>query len=189
MGEKLTFALDHDHVQLMAWMVECPDPNLWHELVVGLDLTTGLGLDSALWIVQQPDCDMATAAAALIRLEAWEYVIVPLENKTYADPRIFEIAKVICNRSEAEGYHRNLIGWDRSRLRFTPKVMLQHIYAFCELKGLAREQTYLPIPINLLSGDFDKALPMREYIVDESSVTHISALDSARQQASGYVLH
>ena len=189
MGNRLAFAFDRDRAQLMAWMVECPDPNLWHEIVMGLDLRTGLGLDSALWIVQQPQCDMATAAAVLIRLEAWEYVIVPAEKKTYADPRIFKIAEAICTRSEGAGYSRNKIGWDRSRLRHSPKVMLQHIYAFCAQKGLVHDQTYLPIPVTLLSGNFDKTLPRREYVIDAEGVTHVSAMDAVTQKAMGFTLH
>ncbi|MBO6602593.1 MULTISPECIES: hypothetical protein [Paracoccaceae] len=186
---KLAFTVDRDRAQLLAWMVECPDPNLWHEIVVGLDLTTGLGLDSALWIVQQPECDMATAAAALVRLEAWEYIIVPTEKKRYADARIFEIARAVCMRSQTDGYQRNRIGWDHSRLHHSPKVLLHHIYAFCEQKGLAHDQTYLPIPVSLLSGDFDKALPLQEYIADESGLTHVSALDPVTQKGMGYTLH
>ncbi|QBX99642.1 hypothetical protein E2K80_01975 [Rhodophyticola sp. CCM32] len=187
--DKPTFAFSRGHAELMEWMVECPDPDLWHEIVVGSDLTGELGLEPVLWIVQQPTCDMATAAAALVRLEAWEYVIVPVEKKAYADPLIFEIAKVICTRSEGDGYQRNKIGWDLGRLRFSPKVMLNHIYAFCEQKRLARDETYLPIPVTLLSGNYAKTVPQREYMIDAEGVTHISTLDAETRKAIGHTLH
>ncbi|WP_347311267.1 DUF4274 domain-containing protein [Defluviimonas sp. SAOS-178_SWC] len=183
--EDMTFSFE-DWERTIGFLEGGRDPDLWHQLVDGMNYDDPRALDYVLWIVRQPDCDIATAALTFVSLRCADHVCAAPRLHSGADDRVSRIASEICARSEASGYTRAKIGWHAPDHIPTPAAVLADIRANCAKLGLAAGRTHLPIPAAVLGADFDKPPAAASYFVDEGGFTHMSAMDPFMQAIMGF---
>ncbi|MGB3179009.1 MAG: DUF4274 domain-containing protein [Albidovulum sp.] len=162
------------------------NPDLWHQIVDGMNYDSPWALDYVLWIVRQPDCDAATAALAFVYLGCAPYVYASHDAGSYADERVSLVASEICNRSNGASYTRARIGWHAPDHIPTPATVLKDIRENCDRLGLTVGQTFLPIPSSVLGAGFDKPPAPTEYFVDEGGFSHMSTMDPFMQSIMGF---
>lgn len=186
--EELYFGFE-DRDRTFAWLQKERNPDLWHHILYGMNYDSPSALDYIQWIVSQPDCDVATAAAALIHCQCWHYVYQSPDEHAYADARQLLIASEVCHRSENAGYSRARIGWHPPYGGPSPASVLEKIHAGCAERGLAGGKTLLPVPATILGANFDKPPAPVEYFIDEGGFSHLSTMDPFMQKIMGFKSH
>lgn len=173
----------------LAFLEDGRDPDLWHQIVDGLNYDSPWALDYVLWIVRQPDCDLATAALAFVSLRCAPYVYGAPDTARHFDDRHLRIATEICHRSAASHYTRAKIGWHAPEHHPSPASVLADIRSTCHARGLAPDQTFLPIPEAVLGANFDKPPAPVNYFVDEGGFSHMNTMDPFMQAIMGFKRH
>ncbi|MCT4558896.1 MAG: DUF4274 domain-containing protein [Pelagimonas sp.] len=74
------FEISTDSADFMTWLSKQRDPNLWHQIASG-GLNWGLecNVATAAWIVDQPECDPATAAGLFLNFQGQDIVGLPVD--------------------------------------------------------------------------------------------------------------
>lgn len=147
------------------------NPELWHILVDGLDLANPVAAPIVDWIVSQDECDRATAALALIRTDAANLMLFDNGERCPQHLRArWEIARKVCERSEANGFVRTgldlaSIGEDNDQSGLL--VLLAKRDAEMGDHHLV---TPWPVPAMLLSDDFVGSAPEVPYRVVDGAL-------------------
>ena len=67
----------------MTWLHAQRDPKMWHQIVSGgLNWDVSSNVEAISWIIEQPECDPATAAGLFLRLNGQDIVGLPLAEMT-----------------------------------------------------------------------------------------------------------
>ena len=144
------------------------EPELWHEIVFSINHDTMYAYEILEWIVEQPECDIATAYAVLATTAGH----LCIYEKTH-DIEIFELSEIIIQRAQDGLYTRSLIGLDRVYL--PPSKMAKEIEEGC-MKLPDSEQTKLPVPTVLLEHTYpETGRFFTGYMGDETGIWHIKS--------------
>lgn len=118
----------------IAWL-RAASPDDWHR--VALDYNWDEGVETLYWIVQQPDCDRATALDIFWKGQpAWYLYLALKEGRDEADDPTWTMLKYIAARIHARGYTRSKIAFDA-----TPALRQD----FAELSGYAEQLANPPL--------------------------------------------
>lgn len=142
------------------------NPELWHVLVAGLDPKDDRAAPVISWIVNQKECDRATAALALIRSDAVSLMPYADVASCPADLQArWQIARTVCYRSETGGYTRAGLdlAWahednDQSGLLVALATRAMEV----EEQG---KSAPWPVPETLLAEDFEGSAPNVPYTI------------------------
>jgi hypothetical protein len=96
----------------IAWL-KTASPDDWHR--VALDYNWDEGVETLYWIVQQPDCDRATALDIFWKGQPAWYLHEAVEDGEDADNLIWTMLKYIAARINARGYTRSKIAFDATQ--------------------------------------------------------------------------
>ena len=143
------------------WLEEYRDPDFWPELIRGMNPDLDAALPVIGWIVQQPDCDRATAAMAFVLLGG--DIIV---GKSRADLRgqRENLCADICERAANGGYERQDFSLAAMGLAEDPSERIRR-YANAEISG------DIPSPAALFAGSvYGRAPQTPFYIHSEDTV-------------------
>lgn len=118
----------------IAWL-KTATPDDWHR--VALDYNWDEGVETLYWIVQQPDCDRATALDIFWKGQpAWFLCLALKEGRDEADDQTWTMLKYIAARINARGYTRSKIAFDA-----TPSLRQD----YDELAGYAKQLPNSPL--------------------------------------------
>ncbi len=86
--------------EMFYWLPATNDPDLWHILMGGLDFSTEEMLPVVRWIIENPACDQATAALAMIRIDAETEAQNDSTRGRYGyEAEVWKICQTICERA------------------------------------------------------------------------------------------
>lgn len=161
--------------ELLAWLPEQRDPDLWHLLVDGLNYDHESAWKVVEWIVQQPECDRATAALALIRISADVYMSYEtIDACSDWDRTGWSIARIVSDRSNRGDYiQQNLnlscVGEDNDQSGM--QDMLEREASRLREQG---KKLPWPVPSRLFSQPFSgrDAISKRYFVNDDTLYHH-----------------
>lgn len=108
------------------WLKERgPDPDLWHMIANHLNYDYPESMEIFEWIVDQPECDAATAADILLLLSAEAYMNAETEEDAGYHKNEWRLAKKICDCNQSMGFSSRVL---------EPLTANDHDWAQSELK-------------------------------------------------------
>lgn len=172
----------HEKDEMLSWLAKERNPTLWHHILCGMNYDLQYTLDYVLWIVQQPDCDVATAVAALQLTYGYEFIyrdFNEVDSPGEDVVRTYKIAKTICDNAGKGHYKRSKIGGSQAFQNESPDQTLIAIHQGCKLMKIDPEKAFLRIPKEILMVRFPDHLPKSEYFIDETAVVHFTEFDES----------
>lgn len=160
--------------ELLDWLPDNSDPDLWHLLVANLNYDYEDTLKVVHWIVSQPDCDRATAALALFLINADAYIgYETLEACDGWDRHYWSIARTICERSEAGLYPRSRFNLTCVNVDNDQTGTLDMLLRCARDLVERGKRVPWPMPVRLLSQPFEGRDAMSAtYLVNDDTLYH-----------------
>jgi hypothetical protein len=142
------------------------EPELWHLIVNEFSYDLSCTYEVLDWIVDQPECDAATAALAFIRIWGEDYVGQPYPGATEArHNRSLSIAARICRRSEGAWFERTELSLDCVGERNDQGPLLERAIAKFAKRSAEGFEGRIPIPRRLLGHVFEGRPPSTTFFV------------------------
>lgn len=150
--------------KFLDWLGENPDPDLWHLIVGNFNYDLPCTSRVLNWIVDQPDCDRATAASAFALCCGEDYAGRPKADVDERTDTYAGIVEKICRRSElGDGFPVNRLapfGYDGN-----PRDLLD------DMRRKAQSGDHVvPVPVKLLSAPFADGQPRTPYYVHSETI-------------------
>lgn len=123
------------------------NPDLYHQVACAVKCDCD-SYPLLQWIVEQPDCDKATALTVLGITAAYEHIFrMSYETESGA---VSEIARTICENSEQGFYKRSEIGLQDVETAWQPAQLKGQVEEGCHKLDGSAGGPYLPVPKQLL---------------------------------------
>ncbi len=150
---------------LIDWLAIQRDPGLWRAVVTGLDYGRKESTDAIAWILQQPDCENAVAAAAMQMLRYDVYC--GMDTEPGPQDRAFPLVRIIAERNATTGF-------DSEKLSDPPDFERASLLTACragnaQLKA-AGSVPIIPAPLATLLVKPIGPKPTSPYIVGETGI-------------------
>ncbi|MEO1494203.1 MAG: hypothetical protein AAFV19_18790 [Pseudomonadota bacterium] len=148
-----------------------PNPELWHVLVEGLDISSVRATPVIDWILRQQACDRATAALVLLRIDVASLMTFttvdacPKEKVAH-----WHLAKLICQRSEGAGYIRTGLNLSCAGEDNDQSGLLIKLAGVAAEMLEKRQVSAWPLPETLLADDFVGSAPDVPYHVADGAL-------------------
>jgi hypothetical protein len=131
------------------WLAKSRDPDLWH--LIAAHANTDLLEKFVVWVIQQPECDRATAAYLFLKLGG----VSCFDDPPSGSPSSWSFAKQsvarICNRSEnGDGFLRRVLTLSEVGEKDDQRDLLLNIQA-----KAGRAESFAPVPVRLLGEVFE----------------------------------
>lgn len=166
--------------RLLEWLATHSDPQLWHLLACEMLCETTEQLDILLWIVQQPECDKATAAAALVATEVDRYIYSPADAFRSPWSAWYQrLASEICHRVDTGFYTESNIADPSLTIGRSIQQALVDIEAGCALAANEGRELGLPRPDTLLTWQYPDASFVRRYDIDQDAIIRLDVYDES----------
>jgi hypothetical protein len=153
---------------LLEWLPGNSDPDLWHLLVSNLNYDYKETLEIIRWIVNQPDCDGATAALALSMISPDDSMYFENRDECGEFEAISrDICRCVCERSEA-GQYSNFELDDPDGQTVGVLGMMKEVAAEIEASG---KKLPWPLPVKLFSVPLKgRGAHSERYIVNDDTL-------------------
>ena len=155
--------VDFEECGTIAGLEQSRDPDLWHLVPGGFNFDSERTFEVLNWIIEQPECDRATAALIFLRLCGSDYVGKPIIPEDERSRPTAEIINKICKRSESEGFARSELSLSCVEEADDQRPLLQEMVA--SYSGAIGD--CIPIPTRLFSVPFIGRAPITPYVVQD----------------------
>jgi hypothetical protein len=136
------------------------DPDLWHLIVRQVNFDLGATQRFVEWVVEQPDCDRATAAFLFLEMNGPECVANPSERVVSSTDFSGRLIDRICTRSQnGDGFPISELTLSEHGLRDDQRGVLQ------QMLSMTATAIRCPVPVNLLSMPFGGRRAKSPYVV------------------------
>jgi hypothetical protein len=139
------------------WLEANRDPDLWHLITQQVNFDLGATKRFVEWVVEQPDCDRATAAFLFLDMNGPECVANPSERVVS-----YRLISRICARSQnGDGFPISELTLSEHGLQDDQRGVLQ------QMLDIPTTATAIlcPVPVNLLSMPFGGRRAKSPYVV------------------------
>lgn len=142
------------------WLKANRDPDLWHLIVRQVNFDLGATQRFVEWVVEQPDCDRATAAFLFLEMNGPECVANPSERVVSSTDFPGRLICRICARSQnGDGFPISELTLSEHGLRDDQRGVLQ------QMLSMTATAIRCPVPVNLLSMPFGGRRAKSPYVV------------------------
>lgn len=144
------------------WLEANRDPDLWHLIVQQVNFDLGATKRFVEWVVEQPDCDRATAAFLFLEMNGPECVAIPPDRAVSSTDLSYRLISRICARSQnGDGFPISELTLSEHGLQDDQRGVLQQMLDISMTATAIR----CPVPVNLLSTPFGGRRARSPYVV------------------------
>jgi|GEM_PF-6292041 len=166
-------AFGEDTTAILSTFVE---PSLWHQITEAVNFDNIYTYEILEWIVEQPECDIATAYSLLARTGGYELIYRAHEPFQL---ELYELVEIITERSQKGLYSRSEIGLHG--VHPSPTKLAQTIKDECS-KLEDPKSPYLPVPTLLLDHSYPDLGELKTgYMGDETGIWDIKSITPERE--------
>ena len=142
------------------WLEANRDPDLWHLIARQVNFDLSATKRFVEWVVEQPDCDRATAAFLFLEMNGPECVANPSERVVSSTDFSGRLIGRICARSQnGDGFPISELTLSEHGLRDDQRGVLQ------QMLSMTATAIRCPVPVNLLSMPFGGRRAKSPYVV------------------------
>ncbi|SHH80078.1 DUF4274 domain-containing protein [Marivita hallyeonensis] len=156
----------------LAWQEKAPDPDLWHQMLNELNYDIPGNVALLHWVVRQPSCDRATAAALFLMLFGQHMVGMPslAVKERFPGSLVFEI----CDRATKQGFARSELSLASVGFANDQRPLLNEMRRLYEERAdMAKD--CIPVPVALFERPVAGRAPSSSYYAHSESFVTLSA--------------
>ena len=144
------------------WFEANRDPDLWHLIARQANFDLGATKRFVAWVVEQPDCDRATAAFLFLEMNGPACVANPSERVVSGTDFAYRLISRICARSQnGDGFPMRELTLSEHGLQDDQRGVLQQMLD----RPMTATAIRCPVPVNLLSMPFGGRRAKSPYVV------------------------
>jgi hypothetical protein len=144
------------------WLEANRDPDLWHLIARQVNFDLSPTKRFVEWVVEQPDCDRATAAFLFLEMSGPECVANPSERVVSGTDFPYRLISRICVRSQnGDGFPISELTLSEHGVRDDQRGVLQQMLNISMTATAIR----CPVPVNLLLMPFSGRRAKSPYVV------------------------
>ena len=156
----------------LEWQTASPDPDLWHQMLRVLNYALQGNVDFLYWLVRQPDCDRATAAALFLMLHGHHMVGMPRDAVEARFPGSLVVE--LCARAEGEGFKRHELSLQYLGFANDQRPMIAEMQALYAQRS-AQSVNAVPVPVALFSEPLSGRRPQSHYYAHSENLVTLDA--------------